>query len=79
MTENKQNEQKTSESAKNEPIFSLEQLCKNCAELFGISPSTFTGATYHLKDKTTAKYSVAEMKVIIQKWQSTVIKVKAVK
>ena len=79
MAENKQTEQKTTEPAKNEPVFSLEQLCKNCTELFGVSASTFAGATYHLKDKTTVKYSVAEMKVLLHKWQSTVIKTKAVK
>ena len=79
MAENKQAEQATPVSAKKEPAFSLEQLCKNCAELFGVTQSTFAGATYRLKDNAEARYTVAEMKVIIEKWQRSVIKIKAVK
>ena len=76
MSENKQTEQKAPEPKQKESAFSLEQLSKNSTELFGVSASTFAGATYRLKDKADARYTVAEMKAIIEKWQSSVIKIK---
>ena len=65
MDENK-SKVETKEPAKKEPVFSLSRLAKDCTELFGVSPSTFAGATYGLpKD---GKHTVAEMKAHIKKW-----------
>ena len=55
--------------AKNEPVFSLEQLSKDCRELFGVSPSTFAGAVCNLEKD--CKMTVADMKAHIKKWLDT--------
>ena len=78
MAENKQTEQKAAEPTKKESVFSLEQFRKNCTELFGVSASTFAGAIYQLKDGPERRYTIAEMKTIIEKWQNAAIKVKEV-
>ncbi len=52
------------------PKFSLEQLRENCKKLFGVTASTFDGATYNLK----GKYTVSEMKAIIDRWKNKEVK-----
>lgn len=52
------------------PKFSVEQLRENCKKLFGVTTSTFDGATYNLK----GKYTVSEMKTIIEKWKNKEVK-----
>ncbi|MBE6845035.1 MAG: hypothetical protein E7508_04880 [Ruminococcus sp.] len=52
------------------PKFSIEQLRENCKKLFGVTTSTFNGATYNLK----GKYNVSEMKAIIEKWKNKEVK-----
>lgn len=44
--------------------FTVEKLRENCRQLFGVSTSTFTGATYGM----TGKYTVEEMRSHIKKW-----------
>ena len=50
--------------------FTLEKLKQNCRELFGVSTSTFSGATYGM----TAKYTVEEMKKHIEDWKKKGVK-----
>ncbi len=45
--------------------FTVEKLQANCRELFGVSTSTFAGATYGM----TGKYTVEEMKNHIEAWK----------
>lgn len=45
----------------------IEKLRRSCVNLFGVTPSTFDGATAGL----TGKYTVAEMQVHIDKWLHT--------
>lgn len=44
--------------------FTVEKLAANCRRLFGVSASTFAGATYGM----TGEYTVAEMKAHIEAW-----------
>lgn len=44
--------------------FSISTLAKNSRKLFGVSQSTFAGATFGM----TGEYTVDEMKAIISKW-----------
>lgn len=71
MDDNKTNVD-TKAPAKKEPVFSLERLAKDCNELFGVSSSTFAGATCDLKKD--CKMTVADMKAHIKKWLDTPIK-----
>lgn len=50
--------------------YSIGKLRENCLKLFGISQSTFDGVSYGL----TGKYTVAEMKSVITKWQNKEVK-----
>lgn len=63
---------------KKEPVFSLERLARDSYKLFGVTPSTFAGATCELpKDK---QYTVEKIKESIKKWLETPVKIgKAVK
>lgn len=45
--------------------FTIEKLQENCQKLFGVSTSTFVGATYGM----TGKYSIEEMKTHIETWK----------
>ena len=45
----------------------IEKLRRSCLKLFGVTPSTFDGATVGL----TGKFTVAEMQVHIDKWLNT--------
>lgn len=44
--------------------FTVEKLAANCRRLFGVSASTFAGATYGM----TGEYTVEEMKAHIEAW-----------
>jgi hypothetical protein len=50
-----------------EPVFSLERLRRDCLKLFGVSTSTFDGATLGREGEFTVK----EAREIIQAWQNT--------
>jgi hypothetical protein len=50
-----------------EPVFSLERLRRDCFKLFGVSTSTFDGATFGRKGEFTVK----ETREIIKTWQNT--------
>ena len=50
---------------------SIEKLRRSCGELFGVSRSTFDGATAGLAEK---KYSVKEMEKIINDFLSQEVK-----
>lgn len=50
--------------------YSVEQLQANCRKLFGVSTSTFVGATH----KMTGKYTVEEMKTHIEAWKKKGVK-----
>lgn len=45
--------------------YTVEKLQANCRQLFGISTSTFAGATYGM----TGQYTVEEMKTHIEAWK----------
>ena len=45
----------------------IEKLRRSCVKLFGVTPSTFDGATVGL----TGKFTVEEMKIHIDKWLNT--------
>ncbi len=47
--------------------FTLEKLGQHCGELFGVTSSTFVGATMNLGP---GEYTVAEVKEAINKWKS---------
>lgn len=47
------------------PKYTVEKLQANCRKLFGVSTSTFAGATYGM----TGKYTVDEMKAHIEAWK----------
>lgn len=53
------------EKAEATPKFTVEKLRKNCYTLFGVTQSTFDGATYGLG----GEFTVEEMKSAIEKWQ----------
>lgn len=65
MAESKTAEQPKAKSA--EPKFTLEKLGQHCGELFGVTSSTFAGATLGLK---SGMYTVAEVKEAINKWKN---------
>lgn len=52
------------------PKFSVEKLQENCRKLFGVSTSTFAGATYGM----TGKYTVEEMRAHIEAWKKREVK-----
>ena len=52
------------------PKFTVEQLRENAFKLFGITQSTFVGATYNLD----GEYTVQEMKDHINKWLTKEVK-----
>lgn len=60
----------TAAPAKAGPKYSIEVLGKNCRTLFGVSTSTFAGATLGMK----GKYSVEEMKTYLEKWKKVEVK-----
>lgn len=50
--------------------YTVEKLQENCRELFGVSASTFAGATYGM----TGTYTVEEMKAHIEAWRKKGVK-----
>lgn len=52
------------------PKFTVEKLRENCLTLFGVTTSTFDGATNGLD----GAYTVDEMKDKIAKWQNKEVK-----
>nr|DAL85270.1 MAG TPA: hypothetical protein [Caudoviricetes sp.] len=52
--------------ASHPPKFTVKRLRRDCFSLFGVTTSTYDGATY----KLTGEHSVAEMRAIIEKWQN---------
>ena len=55
-----------------EPSFKLEKLREHCLEIFGITSSTFDGATFEL-DKER-QYTKAEIKAQIEAWSKKEVK-----
>ncbi len=45
----------------------IEKLRRSCVKLFGVTPSTFDGATVGI----AGKFTVAEMQAHIEKWLNT--------
>lgn len=62
----KEIEIKEKETVKQPLKFPLEKLRENCLKLFGVTQSTFDGATNGLG----GEYTVSEMKKIIVTWQN---------
>ena len=56
---------KVTAKSETEPKFTIEKLKENCLRIFGVSTSTFVGATYGM----TGKYTVEEMKTHIENWK----------
>lgn len=50
--------------------FTVKKLQANCRQLFGVSTSTFAGATYGM----TGKYTVEEMRTHIEEWKKKGVK-----
>lgn len=50
--------------------FPISVFRKNCVTLFGVTTSTFDGATFG----KTGKYTVEEMKSIIKEWGESEVK-----
>lgn len=61
---------KVPEKAETGPKFTIEKLKQNCLSIFGVSTSTFVGATYGM----TGKYTVEEMKTHIETWKKEAVK-----
>lgn len=47
----------------------IEKLRRSCVKLFGVTPSTFDGATVGIPEGS--KYTVTEMQAHIDKWLNT--------
>ena len=69
----KKNEVDTEKEVSTEPKYSIEKLRSNCLKLFGVTTSTFDGATHGLN----GEYTVKEMKNVIDKWRNTTLKKEA--
>jgi len=63
----------TVEAVESAPKFPIEKLRYNCFALFGVTTSTFDGATHGLN----GEFTVDEMKKTIEKWQNKAIKKEA--
>ena len=61
----KPKENEIRETAKQPPKFSLEKLRENSLKLFGVTQSTFDGATHGLN----GEFTVSEMTNIITNWK----------
>lgn len=69
----KKEQAETVATVETKPKYSIEELRSNCVALFGVTSSTFDGATYGLN----GDYTVDEMKQVIEKWQKKSIKKEA--
>lgn len=56
---------------KAEPKFPLATLRKDCVRVYGISSSTFAGATMDLPD---GEYTIEEVRAVINKWLKKEVK-----
>lgn len=70
MATSKKNEAPTTAKPTKKPVaagpkFTIEKLRANCVDLFGVTSSTFAGATYGM----TGKYTVEEMKNHLESWK----------
>ena len=70
MNDNKTNAEKTNPAEK--PKFPLDRLRRDCLKLFGVTTSTFDGATF----KLNGNFTVEDIKEKIDKWQKKKIKFK---
>jgi hypothetical protein len=61
---------KETEKSSSGTKFSIETLSKNCKKLFGVSQSTYAGATFGL----TGEYTVEEMDGKIKEWLKKEVK-----
>lgn len=61
---------KASTQGKTTKKFTVEKLQANCRELFGISTSTFAGATYGM----TGMYTIEEMRAHLEAWKKKGVK-----
>lgn len=50
--------------------YAVEKLQENCQQLFGVSTSTFAGATYGM----TGTYTVEEMRTYLETWKKKGVK-----
>lgn len=64
-------EQPAMQEKTEEKKFQLEELRKECLKLFGVTSSTFAGATADLKGN---EYSVSEIKQHIETWKKKEVK-----
>ncbi|MBQ3009660.1 MAG: hypothetical protein IJA35_00795 [Clostridia bacterium] len=67
VLENEQAQSVTAQLGKKIPIAKLR---RSCVTLFGVTPSTFDGATIGL----TGSYTVDEIKTILKKWLNKEVK-----
>jgi hypothetical protein len=58
---------KSEPTASSKPTFTLDRLRKDCHKLFGITESTYDGATFGL----SGEYTVEALRNVIEKWQNT--------
>lgn len=63
---------KTTSTKTDRPKFSVAKLRENCKKLFGVTTSTFDGATHNIEK--SKNYSIAEMKKIIEDWKKKEVK-----
>ena len=63
----------TTKEVSTDPKYSIEKLRSNCLKLFGVTSSTFDGATHGLNGEFTVK----EIKIVIEKWRKTTLKKEA--
>lgn len=61
----------TNEESITDQKFLIEELRRNCRKLFGVSDSTFAGATSNINEK---EFSIKGMKQIIDAWQGVSVK-----
>ena len=54
-----------------EPKFTLGKLRENCKKIFGVTQSTFDGATYGIEGE---EFTVAEIKKTIEEWKRKEVK-----
>jgi hypothetical protein len=57
-------------AVKSERKVPIEKLRRSCVKLFGVTPSTFDGATVGL----TGKYTIEEMQTTIDSWLKKEVK-----
>lgn len=61
---------KKTHSTANSPKFPISELRKNAMKLFGVTTSTFDGATYGC----SGEYTVEQIRDIIVKWKKKEVK-----